>query len=215
MSLSSVQSYTEVEQMEAAHVAARAGFTPTGRAPLATRAVRVEFDRLWLTRVDESAPQIRLVALKPTWAFNTFLTQPGAEVTVRGAAMAATAIMRHSRDHAFYEHTSGPTHWSTHVHACGRHGSSRHCHCGMRSDAAARPVDRQSVAASDDKAPPTTYRRRQLGRKRTSHDRRCRGSAQVGAIPYRGNGRLPQRCKSSRGKVGSSVTQQSCVGSAG
>ena len=110
---SSVRSNFGPEEMEAAYVAASAEVIPTGREPLTATETRIEFDHLWLTRTYESAPSIRYLALKPTRAFISFLTQPGPEVTIRGTAMPATGMMRHSREHAYYERTSGPTHWGT------------------------------------------------------------------------------------------------------
>lgn len=110
---SSVRSYFGPEEMESAYVAASAEVIPTGREPLTSRETRIEFEHLRLTRTYESAPSIRYLALNPTRAFISFLTEPGPEVTIRGTTMPITGIMRHSREHEYNERTSGLTHWGT------------------------------------------------------------------------------------------------------
>lgn len=113
MPSSSVRTYADPGEMETAHVAAKVELAPIGRESLSARAVRVELDHLWLTRTHESAARIKHVALSPARAFITFLTQPGPDVIIRGGIMPWTGVMRHSREHAYYERTSGPTHWGT------------------------------------------------------------------------------------------------------
>ena len=113
MALSSVRTYTDLEQMEAAHIAARAEIVPIGREPLFVRATRVELQHLWLTRAYESSPRLKHVSLDERRSFITFVAEPGPEVIVRGVPMPPTGLMRHCRGHSYYERTTGPATWGT------------------------------------------------------------------------------------------------------
>ena len=86
MAISSVLTFTEPDQMEAAHAAARAEVVPTARERLAWHVTRVELDDLWLVRVQESGPRIRYVELDPERTFLSFLVRPGPDVFVRGVS---------------------------------------------------------------------------------------------------------------------------------
>ena len=112
MAISSVLTYAEPDQMEAAHAAARAEVMPTAREPLAWRVTRVELDNLWLVRVQESGPRIRYVELDPERAFLSFLVRPAPDVAVRGVSRSPNSLIRHAEGQAFYERTSGPTDWA-------------------------------------------------------------------------------------------------------
>ena len=85
MAISSVLTYAEPDQMEAAHAGARAEVVPTARE-LAWHVTRVELDDVWLVRVKESGPRIRLVELAPERPFVSFLVRPGPDVFVRGVS---------------------------------------------------------------------------------------------------------------------------------
>ena len=111
MAISSVLTFTEPDQMEAAHVAARAEVVPTARERLAWHVTRVELDDLWLVRVQESGPRIRYVELDPERTFLSFLVRPGTDVFVRGVSRSPCSLIRHAQGQAFYERTSGPTDW--------------------------------------------------------------------------------------------------------
>ena len=84
MAISSVMTFTEPDQMEAAHIASRAEVVPIAREHLAWHVTRVELDDVWLVHVQESGPRIRYVELAPERTFLSFLVQPGSDVVVRG-----------------------------------------------------------------------------------------------------------------------------------
>ena len=111
MAISSVLTFTEPDQMEAAHAAARAEVVPTARERLAWHVTRVELDDVWLVRVQESGPRIRYVELDPGRTFLSFLVRPGPDVVVRGVSRSPNSLIRHAQGQAFYERTSGPTDW--------------------------------------------------------------------------------------------------------
>jgi AraC-like DNA-binding protein len=112
MAISSVLTYTEPEQMEAAHVAARAAeVMPIAREGLAWHVTRVELDNVRLVRVQESGPRIRYVELDPGRAFLSFLVRPGTDVVARGASRLPNSLIRHTQGQALHERTSGPTDW--------------------------------------------------------------------------------------------------------
>ena len=112
MAISSVLTYTEPEQMEAAHVAARAAeVMPIACEGLAWHVTRVELDNVRLVRVQESGPRIRYVELDPGRAFLSFLVRPGTDVVARGASRLPNSLIRHTQGQALHERTSGPTDW--------------------------------------------------------------------------------------------------------
>ena len=113
MAISSVLTFAEPDQMEAAHAAARAEVVPTAREGLAWHVTRVELDNVWLVRVQESGPRIRYVELDPERTFLSFLVRPGPDVFVRGVSRLPYSLIRHAQGQAFYERTSGPTDWVT------------------------------------------------------------------------------------------------------
>ena len=113
MASSSVLTFTEPDQMEAAHAAARAiEVMPTAREPLTWRVTRVDLDNLWLVRAQESGPRIRYIELDPERTFVSFLVRPGTDVFVRGELRLPNSLIRHARGQALYERTSGPTEWA-------------------------------------------------------------------------------------------------------
>jgi AraC-like DNA-binding protein len=113
MAISSVLTFTEPDQMESAHAAARAEVVPTARERLAWHVTRVELDNVWLVHVQESGPRIRYVELDPGRIFFSFLVRPGPNVFVRGVSRLPYSLIRHAQGQAFYERTSGPTNWVT------------------------------------------------------------------------------------------------------
>ena len=112
MATSSVLTFNEPDQIEAAHAAARAEVVPTAREGLAWRVTRVELDDLWLVRVQESGPRIRYVELDSGRTFLSFLVHPGTDVLVRGVSQPPCSVIRNAQGQAFYERTSGPTDWA-------------------------------------------------------------------------------------------------------
>jgi AraC-like DNA-binding protein len=113
MGISSVLAFTEPDQMEAAHVAARAEVVPTAREGLAWHVTRVELDNVRLVRVQESGPRIRHVEMDPERTFLSFLVRPGPDVLVRGVSRFPYSLIRHAQGQVFYERTSGPTDWAS------------------------------------------------------------------------------------------------------
>lgn len=111
--LGSVRHYSEPEEMEAAHIAAKAEIIPTTRQPPTTRVSRLDVDGLWLARVRESAPRLRYVGLDPARTFLSFPISPKSRITVGWSEAPAGGIVRHSSGQAFYERTHGPTEWGT------------------------------------------------------------------------------------------------------
>jgi AraC-like DNA-binding protein len=108
----SVQTYSDPEQLEAAYTAARVELTPTGRGPFEAGVVRLELDRLWIQRIHESAPRIKWAAQSPQRAFIRFQTKPGAALVINGVVLQYNELIYHSRAHSYYEHSSGPLHWA-------------------------------------------------------------------------------------------------------
>jgi AraC-like DNA-binding protein len=110
MAISSVLTFAEPDQMEAAHAAARAEVVPIAR-DLAWHVTRVELDDVWLVRVRESGPRIRHVELEQGRTFLSFLARPGPDAFVGGMRRLPYSLIRHTQGQAFYERTSGPTDW--------------------------------------------------------------------------------------------------------
>ena len=109
MGISSVLAFTEPDQMEAAHVAARAEVVPAAREGLTWHVTRDDLDNVRLVRVQESGPRIRHVEMDPERTFLSFLVRPGPDVLVRGMSRLPYSLMRHAQGQVFYERTSGPT----------------------------------------------------------------------------------------------------------
>ena len=111
MAISSVLTFTEPDQMEAAHTASRAEVVPIARERLTWHVTRVELDDVWLVHVQESGPRIRYVELAQERTFLSFLVRPGPDAFVRGVSRLPCSLIRHAQGQAFYERTSGPTNW--------------------------------------------------------------------------------------------------------
>jgi AraC-like DNA-binding protein len=113
MPRSSVATYADPEEMEAAHIGAHSEIIPIGNDQLTARSVRVELEHLWASRADEQGSRIKHVLLDPRRAFITFETGPGPTRVVQGVEMACNALMLHSVGEAFYERSRGEAHWGT------------------------------------------------------------------------------------------------------
>ena len=111
MAISSVLTFTEPDQMEAAHVASRAEVVPIARERLTWHVTRVELDEVWLIHTQESGARIRYVELAPTRTFLSFLVQPGPDVFVRGVSRSPYSLIRHALGQTFNERTNGATDW--------------------------------------------------------------------------------------------------------
>jgi AraC-like DNA-binding protein len=111
MPLMSVRDYSEPEQLAAAYVGAKVEITPTGRVPLATHVVRMELNRLWMHRVDESAPRIKWATQSQERSFIRLLARTGADFVIDGTVLRPGEIVHLGHGHAYYDRTNGPVHW--------------------------------------------------------------------------------------------------------
>jgi AraC-like DNA-binding protein len=111
MTISSVLTFDEPDQMEAAHTTSRAEVLQTGRERLAWHTTRVELDNIWLASVQESGPRLRYVELTRERTFLSFLVRPGHDVSLQGVSRLPNSLIRYAQGQAFYERTSGPTDW--------------------------------------------------------------------------------------------------------
>lgn len=112
MPLSTVQTYLEPDEAEAAYTSADVELIPTGHMPYSIRVVRVEFETLWIQQVDESSPRIKYAAQSPARTFIKFLLVPGQELVTDGATLPYRAILRHSQGHRYYDHTFAGLQWA-------------------------------------------------------------------------------------------------------
>jgi AraC-like DNA-binding protein len=106
-----VETYSEPEQIEAAHVGAKAEFVPTAAGKFSAELVRIRFASLWAGRFSESGPRIRHVRQGPDRVFLKFQALPGPEIVKNGAAVPFGSVIRHARGEEFYERTTGPSEW--------------------------------------------------------------------------------------------------------
>jgi AraC-like DNA-binding protein len=106
-----VRHYSDHEQLERAHLATNVELMPTQRGPFEARVVRLEFDRLWMQRVEESAPRIRWAAQSPQRTFVRFLTHLGNQPVVDGVSFQGHEIIHSGHGHSYFEHSSGPLSW--------------------------------------------------------------------------------------------------------
>lgn len=107
----SVETYSDPEQIEAAHVGAKAEFIPTAAGNFSAELVRIRFASLWAGRFSESGPRIRHVRQAPDRVFIKFQTAPGPEIIKNGTAVPFGSVICHARGEEFYERTSGPSEW--------------------------------------------------------------------------------------------------------
>lgn len=108
-----VRHYTNAEQLERAYFAAKVELTPTQHGLFEARVVHLRFDRLWMHRVDESAPRIKWAAQSPQRTFVRFLTRPGSSPLVDGVCLRNNEIIHSSRGHSYFEHSFGPMSWGS------------------------------------------------------------------------------------------------------
>lgn len=144
---SSVVTYTDLQKMEAAHIAANVEMLPMKTEPLFARAVRVELQHLWVTRVYESAPRLKHVSLNPSRTFITFLAEPGPDVIIGGATRPVGGLMRHSKGDSYFERTAGPAHWGT---MSFPDGALSEVACAMTNTDLAPPASSSHVAVPSD-----------------------------------------------------------------
>ena len=108
MPLTSVETYSEPEQLEAAYTAATVELTPTAPVLFEARVSRLELDRVWIQRVYEAAPRIKWAAQSPKRAFIRFQTEPGAELVTDGVPLEFNELIYHGKANRYYENSSGP-----------------------------------------------------------------------------------------------------------
>jgi AraC-like DNA-binding protein len=111
--LSAVHDYSDPGEAANCYAAAQVQLTPTGRMPFKTRAVRVEFENLWMQQVHESGARIKHAALVPTRAVIKLLAAPGRELITQGAVLPYEGILRYRPGHIYYERTHEAVHWAS------------------------------------------------------------------------------------------------------
>jgi len=111
--LSAVHDYSDPGEAANCYAAAQVQLTPTGPTPFRTRAVRVEFEHLWMQQVYESSARVKHAALVPSRAVIKFLTVPGSELITQGAPLPYQGILRYRPGHAYYERTHAAVSWAS------------------------------------------------------------------------------------------------------
>jgi AraC-like DNA-binding protein len=111
--LSTVQTYSEPDEAEAAYTATEVVLTPTGHVPYGMRVVQVQLENLWMHQVHESGARIKHAAQTPARAFFKFLTLPRHELVTQGVTLPYQGILRHDRGHCYYDRTFDAVHWSS------------------------------------------------------------------------------------------------------
>jgi AraC-like DNA-binding protein len=111
MSSANVRRYSSADQMEKAYLAAKVELTPTQHRPYEAHVVHLKFDRLWMQRVDESAPRIKWAAQSPQRTFIRFLTRSGPSPLVDGIPLRDNEIIHFSRGHNYFEHSFDRMSW--------------------------------------------------------------------------------------------------------
>jgi AraC-like DNA-binding protein len=107
----SVRHYSDPEQLEAAYSAAKTEIVPTSRRPFDARVVRLDFNRLWLQNVEESAPRIKWTVHSPKRTFIRFLTSPDTTPILDGVELLANQIIHSANGHSYFERSHGPLQW--------------------------------------------------------------------------------------------------------
>ena len=107
----SVRHYSDPQQLEAAYSAAKTEIIPTSREPFNARVVRLEFERLWLQNVEESAPRIKWTVQSPKRTFIRFLTSPGTTPILDGVELLTNQIVHFANGHSYFERSQGPLQW--------------------------------------------------------------------------------------------------------
>jgi AraC-like DNA-binding protein len=113
MSSSAVQEFSDPDAYSAAVRAATVKLTVTEGADFAAKITRIDLKLLWMQGFCESAPRIKHAAHASDRSIITFLTQPGPEVTLNGAAMPSGQIIRHSSAQEYYHRTFGSVSWAS------------------------------------------------------------------------------------------------------
>ncbi len=113
MSISSVLTYDNAEQMEAAYLVVQTTITPVEYGRYRSSVTRVEFDNLWMKQVGESGPRLKWSAQPPNRSFVKFLLEPKAQFVSSGKPVTFGSIVRHARAEDYFERSSGPLRWGT------------------------------------------------------------------------------------------------------
>jgi AraC-like DNA-binding protein len=112
MAVGTVRTFHCAESAEAAYLAVGARLWPTGGHPFKVRERRIEFDQLWVSRVEESGPLVRQVELRPQRAHITFLMLPQ-PLAGDGMKIPFNSVVRHGNECRYYERSFGPLQWGT------------------------------------------------------------------------------------------------------
>ena len=113
MAVGTVRTFDCAESAGEAYVTVGARLWPTGRQPFKVREHRIEFDQLWVSRVEESGPLVRQVELRPQRAHFTFPMLPQPLVTGDGIEIPFNSVVRHGNECRYYERSFGPLQWGT------------------------------------------------------------------------------------------------------
>ena len=84
---------------------------PTSRRPFDARVVRLDFNRLWLQNVEESAPRIKWTVHSPNRTFIRFLTSPDTTPILDGVELLFNQIIHSANGHSYFERSHGPLRW--------------------------------------------------------------------------------------------------------
>ena len=112
MPLMAVRDYSDPEQLRAAYIGSEVEISPSRGAWVASRIARLELGHLRMLQLDELAPRIKWAVNAPDRTFIRFLTQPGSDCIIDGAALRPGELVRLGPGHAYYDRTNGPVHWA-------------------------------------------------------------------------------------------------------
>jgi AraC-like DNA-binding protein len=111
MSSSSVRTFSDPDAYLGAVRGANLELVVTEPGTFSAKLTRIDLRRLWMQRSHESSAGVRHSNHMAGRAFFTFLTQPGPEVTLSGAALSSGRLVRNSPVQELYGRTSGRTSW--------------------------------------------------------------------------------------------------------
>src|SRR5690349_9655604 len=71
----------------------------------------MEFNRLWLQNVEESASRIKWTVHSPKRTFVRLLTNPNSAPILDGVELPANQIVHFGNGHSYFERSHGPLQW--------------------------------------------------------------------------------------------------------
>ena len=106
---SNVRSFTDPDSYTAAIRQGTVELTVTGRGHFAAQLVRIDLHRLWMQRLAENQPRVVHVHGAGKRAVISFPTRLGHSLSVNGADLHLTNIIRHSEGGSYFQRSSGAT----------------------------------------------------------------------------------------------------------